>query len=29
MLTGLPVKYVFTDKDPKELSLDTIKEVLS
>ena len=28
MLTGLPVNYIFTDQDPKLLSLDTIKELV-
>ena len=28
MLTGLPVRYVFTDKDPKELDLNTIKQTI-
>lgn len=28
ILTGLPVSYVFTDQDPKSLSLQRIKEVL-
>lgn len=29
ILTGLPVRYVFTDKDPKALPINEIKEVLN
>lgn len=29
MLVGVPVKYVLTDKDPKEQSFETIKELLN
>lgn len=28
ILTGLPVRYLFTDVDPKELSLDNIKDTI-